>query len=145
MIKSENRLRKNKHFRYIYKHGETKTYKVLTVTFVETKFKTIKVLSYGTKGDDYTKWKAAKVKQIETIVKYVETYSKEPVEYIDLRNPEDIYVKIKTVNIRLGKPDAQIYERIARIPSILPQVKLVDSKVKYLDLSWEKVNYLKLE
>ncbi len=43
MIKSENRLRKNKHFRYIYKHGETKTYKVLTVTFVETKFKTIKV------------------------------------------------------------------------------------------------------
>ena len=108
-------------------------------------FKTIKVLSYGTKGDDYTKWKAAKNKQIETIVKYVETYSKEPVEYIDLRNPEDIYVKIKTVNIRLGKPDAQIYERIARIPSILPQVKLVDSKVKYLDLSWEKVNYLKLE
>ncbi len=108
-------------------------------------FKTIKVLSYGNKGDDYTKWNAAKVKQIETIVKYVETYSKEPVEYIDIRNPNDIYVKIKTVNIRLGKPDEHIYDRIQRIPSILPQVKLVDSKVKYLDLSWEKVNYLKLE
>lgn len=108
-------------------------------------FKTIKVLSYGNKGDDYTKWNGAKVKEIQTIVKYVETYSREPVEYIDLRDPNDIYAKIKTVNIRLGKPDAKIYERIQRIPSILPQVKLVDSKVKYLDLSWEKVNYLKLE
>lgn len=108
-------------------------------------FKTIKVLSYGNKGDDYTKWNAANIKQIETIVEYVETCSKEPVEYIDFRNPNDVYVKIKTVNIRLGKPDERVYDRIQRIPSILPQVKLVDSKVKYLDLSWEKVNYLKLE
>ena len=79
------------------------------------------------------------------IAKYVSVYSKEPVEYIDMRNPYDVYVKIKTVNIRLGKLDAGVYERIKRIPSILPQVKLVDAKVKYLDLSWEKVNYLKLE
>lgn len=107
--------------------------------------KTIKVLSYGNKGDDYTKWNAAKVRQIETIVKYVETYSKEPVEYIDFRNPGDVYVKIKTVNIRLGKIDDTVYERIQRIPSILPQVKMVDTKVQYLDLSWAKVNYLKLK
>lgn len=108
-------------------------------------FKTIKVLSYGNKGDDYTKWNAAKIRQIETIVEYVETYSKEPVEYIDFRNPNDVYIKIKTVNIRLGKIDEGVYDRIKRIPSILPQVKMVDSKVKYLDLSWAKVNYLKLE
>ncbi len=108
-------------------------------------FSTIRVLSYGNKGDDYTKWNSAKIKQIETIVEYVETCSKERVEYIDFRNPNDVYVKIKTVNIRLGKPDERVYDRIQRIPSILPQVKLVDSKVKYLDLSWEKVNYLKLE
>lgn len=112
---------------------------------LSSEFKTIKVLSYGNKGDDYTKWNAAKVRQIETIVKSVETYSKELVEYIDFRNPNDVYVKIKTVNIRLGKIDETVYERIQRIPSILPQVKLVDSKVKYLDLSWAKVNYLKLE
>ena len=69
----------------------------------------------------------------------------EKVEYIDCRNPNDIYVKIPTVNIRVGKPDGQIFTRIARLPSILPQVKLLDSKIKYLDISWEKVNYLKLE
>ena len=125
----------------------TKDGKIIGKEFLplDKKFKTILVLSYGTKGDDYTKWDARKVQQIEKIVKYVETYSKEPVEYIDFRNPYDVYVKIKTVNIRIGKIDENVFKRLERIPSILPQVKLVDSKVKYLDLSWEKVNYLKLE
>ena len=108
-------------------------------------YKTVKVLSYGNKGDDYHKWDLKKIQQIQKIARYVETYSHEPVEYIDFRNPNDVYVKIKTVNIRLGRIDENIFKRIERIPSILPQVKLVDSKVKYLDLSWEKVNYLKLE
>lgn len=108
-------------------------------------YKTILVLSYGNKGDDYHKWDLQKIQQIQKIVKYIETYSKEPVEYVDFRNPNDVFVKVKTVNIRLGKLDDTVYKRIERIPSILPQVKLVDSKVKYLDLSWEKVNYLKLQ
>lgn len=107
-------------------------------------YKTIRVLSYGNKGDDYRKWDANKIREIEKIAKYVETFSHEKVEYIDMRNPKDIYVKIKTVPIRLGQPDSKIYERIKRIPSILPQVQKVKGKVKYIDLSWEKVNYLKL-
>ena len=112
---------------------------------LDKSFKTILVLSYGNKGDDYHKWNLHKIHEIEKIAKYVETYSGEPVEYIDLRNPLDVYVKIKSVNIRLGQLDENVYKRIERIPSLLPQVKLIDSKIKYLDLKWEKVNYLKLE
>lgn len=112
---------------------------------LDKSFKTILVLSYGNKGDDYHKWNLNKIHEIEKIAKYVETYSGEPVEYIDLRNPLDVYVKIKTVNIRLGQLDENVFKRIERIPSLLPQVKFVDSKIKYLDLKWEKVNYLKLE
>lgn len=112
---------------------------------LKSQFKVIKVLSYGNKGDDYHKWDLSKIHEIEKIKNYVEAYSKEPVEYIDMRNPNDVYVKIKTVNIRLGRLDESVFKRIERIPSILPQVKMVDSKVKYLDLSWEKVNYLKLQ
>lgn len=108
-------------------------------------YKTIKVLSYGNKGDDYHKWNKEKIQKIEKIVRYIETYSKEPVLYLDFRNPNDIYVAIKTVKIRLGKLDDTVFDRIERIPSILPQVKLMDTKIKYLDLSWEKVNYLKLD
>ena len=108
-------------------------------------YKTILVLSYGNKGDDYRKWNSAKIKEIEKITKYVETFSREPVEYLDLRNPKDVFVKIKSTLIRLGAPDDKIYERIKRIPSIMPEAKKVQSKVKYVDVSWEKVNYLKLK
>ncbi len=108
-------------------------------------FKTIQVLSTGAKGDDYTKWNEAKVLEIQKIVNYIETFSGEPVEYLDLRNPEDIYIKIKTVNIRLGKQDENIYERMVRIPSLMPEVKKLGEKVKYLDLSWERVSYIKLK
>ena len=112
---------------------------------LDKSFKTILVLSYGNKGDDYRKWDLKQIHEIEKIAKYIETYSGEPVEYIDLRKPDDVFVKIKTVNIRLGKLDENVYKRIERIPSLLPKVKLIDSKIKYLDLKWDKVNYLKLE
>ncbi|MDR1168507.1 MAG: FtsQ-type POTRA domain-containing protein [Heliobacteriaceae bacterium] len=108
-------------------------------------YKTIPVLSYGSGGDDYRKWDEAKVYEIQKIVKYVETYSQEPVEYLDLRNPKNVFVKIQTAAVRLGQLDSSVYDRIARIPAVLPQVKLLSAKVKYIDLSWEKVNYLKLE
>ena len=43
MIQRENRLKKNKHFKFIYKHGETKHTKTLSVVFVKTKIKPFKV------------------------------------------------------------------------------------------------------
>lgn len=112
---------------------------------LKKEYNTLKVLSYGNKGDDYSKWDVKKLLKIDNLAKYIETYSKEPVEYVDLRNPEDVYVKIKSVNIRLGRLDENAYERIKRIPSIIPQIQLMDSKIKYLDLRWEDTNYLKLD
>lgn len=106
--------------------------------------KTIKVLAPESGDYSYTKWNIDKINDIQKIAANIEMYSKEPVEYIDMRNPADVYVKIKTVNIRLGKFDSSMYGRIERISSILPQIKLIKAKVQYLDISWEKVNYLKL-
>lgn len=104
---------------------------------LKPEFKTLLVLSYGNKGDDYSKWDLKKLQKLDKIARYIEVYSKEPVEYIDLRNPEDVYVKIKTVNIRLGGLDEHVNERIERIPSILPEVRLMDTKIEYLDLRWQ--------
>ncbi len=112
---------------------------------LKPEFKTLLVLSYGNKGDDYSKWDLKKLQKLDKIARYIEVYSKEPVEYIDLRNPEDVYVKIKSVNIRLGRLDEHVNERIERIPSILPEVQLMDTKIKYLDLRWKDTNYLKLD
>ena len=112
---------------------------------LKPEFKSLLVLSYGNKGDDYSKWDLKKLQKLDRIARYIEVYSKEPVEYVDLRNPEDVYVKIKSVNIRLGRLDEHVNERIERIPSILPEVQLMDTKIKYLDLRWKDTNYLKLD
>jgi len=86
-----------------------------------------------------------KIKEIEHIVKEVEKYSNEKVEYIDIRKQNDVFVKIHTTNIRLGVLDSTVDERIKRIYTILPQITDVDNKIRYIDLSWDKVNYLKLQ
>lgn len=107
-------------------------------------FKTILVLSYGAKGDDYRNWDNEKVTLIENIAKAIKTYAKEEIEYIDLRNSRDVYVKVKTAKIRLGELDDTVFDRISRISSILPQVKTLDKKIKYIDLRWKNANYIKL-
>lgn len=93
----------------------------------------------------YKELSVKKFQEIEKIVKEVETYSNQRVEYIDIRKPNDVYVKIKTTSIRLGTLDSTVFERIKRIYTILPQITEVDSHIQYIDLSWDKVNYLKLK
>jgi cell division septal protein FtsQ len=108
-------------------------------------FKTVLVLSYGVRGDDYRNWDNSKIKLIENVAKAVKEASGEEVQYIDFRTPRDIYVKVKTANIRLGELDDTVFDRIKRIPSILPQVKMLDKKIKYVDLRWKDANYIKLD
>lgn len=90
-------------------------------------------------------WDLKRIDFIEKIVKSVEAYSSEKVQYIDMKDPNDVYVKIESTNIRLGVLDSLVFERIKRIYTILPQISEIDGKVKYVDLSWDRVNYLKLE
>ncbi len=112
---------------------------------LDPKYKTIRVLSYGVRGDDYRQWNPDKVAMIERLAKSIEAASKSNIEYIDFRNPKDVYVKLPEVNIRLGEVDESIYKRIKRLPSILPQIVNLDKKIKYLDLRWDNANYIKLE
>lgn len=43
MIKNENRLKKNKHFKFIYKHGSTKSTKLVALTYLKSKYSPYKV------------------------------------------------------------------------------------------------------
>lgn len=42
-MKSENRLKKRKHFNYIYKNGESKFSSLLQMVFIKNKFKPYKI------------------------------------------------------------------------------------------------------
>ena len=104
---------------------------------------TVKVITYGS-GDDYRNWDKTKVNNFKKLASMVEADSGEQVEYIDYRDPQDVYVKIPTVNIRLGNINSSVYDKIHRLQSLLPQVKMLNKKVKYIDLRWD-TNYIKLD
>ena len=107
--------------------------------------KTYKILSYGTKGDDYRKWDIQKINELENLGRTIELYSKEPIEYIDLRNPKDVYVKIKSNFLRIGELNDTTLNRVKYIQSILPEAKTLENNIKYIDLRWEEAYYIKLE
>ena len=110
---------------------------------LDDNYKTVSIITYGT-GDDYRNWDVAKVNDFRKLANLVESETGEVVEYIDYRNPKDVYIKIPTVNIRLGELNPSIFNKIGRLPSLLPQVKMINKKVKYIDLRWES-SYIKLD
>lgn len=108
-------------------------------------YKTYLVLSYGIGGDDYYNWDISKVNSLVRLAKEMEKLSKEKVQYLDLRKPNDIYVKLDTSLVRIGEIDETLYSRIKDIGYILPQIPtLKDKKIKYVDLRWE-THYLKID
>lgn len=111
---------------------------------LDKSFETILVLSYGTRGDDYRNWTNEKIQTIEKVAKAIEISASEKINYIDFRKPDDVFVKLNTTTIRLGVLDDTVFERIKRIPSILPQIKMLDKKIQYVDLRWKDANYIKL-
>lgn len=106
-------------------------------------YKTVLVITYGS-GDDYRNWDAIKVKNFKKLSDLVEAETGETVEYIDYRNPKDVYIKIQTTSIRIGSLNPSVFDKIGRLPSLLPQVKMINKKVKYIDLRWDS-NYIKLD
>lgn len=107
--------------------------------------KTVKVLTYGTQGDDYHDWNKEKVLMLYNLARATEEYSGEKVEYIDIRNPQNAIIKITSAKIKIGEINNSTFETIKEIHNILPAIKQLKNDVKYIDLSWEKTKYLKME
>ena len=106
-------------------------------------YDTVSVITYG-KDDDYRNWDVTKVVNFKRLATLVETETGEKVEYIDYRNPKDVYIKIPTANVRLGSINSSTFDKVRKLPSLLPQVKMINKKVKYVDLRWD-TNYIKLD
>jgi len=102
---------------------------------------TYKVLTY----EDYYHWNKKQIDYLQFLAKTAEMYSNEQVEYIDLRNPDDVRVKIQTVSIRLGQLNRSVFKRLKKISAILPQTVNLNTKIDYIDLRWEDSAYIKLK
>lgn len=112
--------------------------------FIEKNTKTRKLLTYGIKDGKEEVWDKKKVEEILKLTKAIETYSRQEVQYIDLRNQKDVYIMLKEHLIRFGEIDETALSRAKWIASILPEAEKVGPKVKYIDLRWEDSHYLRL-
>lgn len=106
----------------------------------------VKILSYGTKDDDYEKWDTKKIMNLYRLVKETEHYSGQKVQYLDLRIPNNAFIQLETVKIRLGIIDLTVFERIKELASMLASddVKRLSNNTKYIDLSWSDVRYINI-
>ena len=112
---------------------------------ISPKFKTYKIITYGVRGDDYEKWNKERVDEILRLTTALEAYSGQIVEYIDLRNPTDVYIKLEKVLIRFGEINDTALVRAKWIATILPETRNFKQRIKYIDLRWEDAHYIKLE
>ena len=74
-----------------------------------------------------------------------EAYSGEKIQYIDMKNPDDVYIQLQTVSVRIGELDKGAFDRLAKIEAVLPQMKTLKEDVKYIDLRWEDSAFIKLK
>lgn len=107
--------------------------------------KVIKLLTYGVKDGVDVVWDKAKVAEILKLIRAIETYSNQQVQYIDLRNNKDIYIMLKEYLIRFGEINETSLKRVKSIAAILPEAKKIQQKIKYIDLRWEDSSYFRLE
>lgn len=111
---------------------------------LDSKYKPIKILSYGTQGDDYEHWDSEKIETLCKLAYFIKAYANEEIKYIDLRQPHNVFVQLQNVKIRLGEIDDTVFERIKSIQDIMPELKILKENIKYVDLAWE-TKYLKLD
>ncbi len=104
---------------------------------LDEKFHTMKILSYGTQGDDYEKWNVEKINELYRLAKSIEEYSGERLIYLDLRTPNNAFAQLESVKLRLGKIDVSLFERIKAIKGILesPDIIRLKNHTKYIYLS----------
>ncbi len=104
-----------------------------------------KLLTYGVRDGLDEVWDKKRVEEIIRLIKAIEAYSGQEVQYIDLRNNSDVYIMLKEYLIRFGEINDTATKRAKWIASILPQARSVEGKIKYIDLRWDDSQYFRLE
>ncbi|MBI2811285.1 MAG: FtsQ-type POTRA domain-containing protein [Candidatus Melainabacteria bacterium] len=77
-------------------------------------------------------------------VGYISEQTGEPVEYVDLRNSNDVRIKNGDLNLKLGIADTSLTRRLGRLTSVLAAVQPMKSRLEYIDLSLDNNITLKV-
>lgn len=89
------------------------------------------------------KWTQDLVAKFDHVVKITEKSTQEKVEYVDITNPNDVYIKTTGLLLRVGDIDATSPERISRLSYIMPKINNIKNNIEYVNLQWDKALTIK--
>lgn len=98
---------------------------------------TYKIITY----DQFSLWKPKLIKYLTDLAFYIETSSNEKLEYIDLRNPDDVFIQLKDVKLRIGQiSGSTTFSNVVKVIPVLPEALKTKNEIEYIDLRWDNVS-----
>lgn len=94
---------------------------------------------------DYRKWSPNHVNYLVYLSKLIEVASGEKLIFIDLRNPDDVFVQLTDVRLRLGGLNKTVFKRSKRVSSVLTEAIKIKDDIDYIDLRWNNSVSIKLK
>jgi cell division septal protein FtsQ len=75
------------------------------------------------------------VSQWASWVEYISSQTKQPVDSVDLRQPNDVRVVDGDLLFKLGTPDTTLSRRLGRLTSVMSAIEPLRGKLEYVDLA----------
>lgn len=100
-----------------------------------------KVLTYT----DYRKWSSNHVNYLIYLAKLIEAASTDKIVFIDIRNPDDVFIQLKNTRLRIGELNKTVFNRTKRIGSVYSAAIKLKNEIEYIDLRWNNPVYIKLK
>ena len=98
---------------------------------------TYKVLTYA----PFALWKPNQVQYLTKFAFYIENATNQKLEYLDIRNPDDVFVQLKDVKLRIGGINGStIFSNIDKVIPVLPEALKTKDEFEYIDLRWDNVS-----
>ncbi|MDD3013562.1 MAG: FtsQ-type POTRA domain-containing protein, partial [Candidatus Gastranaerophilales bacterium] len=94
---------------------------------------------------DYRKWSSNHVYYLVYLSRLLETATNEKLIFIDLRNPDDVFVQLKDIRLRLGGLNKTVFKRTKRVSSVLSEAIKIKDDIDYIDLRWNNSVSIKLK
>jgi hypothetical protein len=91
--------------------------------------------------DDYRTWKPALIPYLKNICTHLENATGDSLEYLDIRNPDDVYAQTKNIKLRIGAIKGnEVIERVEKVSSVIPEAMKIKDSINYIDLRWDNIS-----
>ena len=108
---------------------------------IHTSKKIYSIITY----DNFYKWNLNQIKSLTYLARFLESYSGEKLVYLDIRNPDDVFVQLVSFKLRIGELNKTVFKRTERIESVLTEAIKIRNQIDYIDLRWENYPSIKLK